>query len=518
VKHASFAEDSFTFHVRPGFALPELEQPITLFRGDERIFTGIVTGRPVRYAKGGAGGTTITVSGPVRWLGKNQATAATADDQGVVMDRAWVKFDTADLAASVGSLLGMAVNAGAPLRTGTIDPSFLVAPMTFSNVSWLSALSDACLWTPDAASRVRYNVTGLPVLDILRRAVAANWQTLTVGKDDITGIDLNPQPDLLPTQIVVNAATVAADGKLAWWQSTAGPPGSARRQIVTVSGPEKAAWVPGFQPDSVSIRTLPIGDASAKAALINSLDERLKAWNSAWSYAWDMQVANATFNIYHPGGSIYTTFVPVSAYREKDTEIVEGDLPGYAIVEGTLPDWWSETGIPTRRVKMTKRMLVVVANGAYYEQHADALAISDFCVSMPADTGYYAICTVEFDAIDAAYPDLTEILRPRDIAFVSPPGDLADNLLQAQAWMPYAGSVTLGPGMPWRLWTGSPLCILGVPGSPELAHAGALVQEQTFDLRTGEMTLSCGSPPRSAFGSLLTRFRSSHQDNFQAAS
>lgn len=521
LRHASFAADTFQFHIRPGFPRPDLDQSISLFQGEVRMFCGKILSRPIRYSRDSSMGTSVTAYGPLDWMSKTTATSLMADDKGVIAERAMVKTQAGvSLDVSLNLLIDAARAVGAQISRGSVDAAFPVTPMTFSSASWLSAIADACLWIPDSASRVRYNVDGFPAMDILRRTNADNWLTLDSAHDDIQDINLDPKPDLVPGQIILNSAAISSDGSLSWSQAVAGDPAAFRRQVVTVSGPEKASWVPSFQPDSVVLKTYPA--ATQLQTVLNLKSSELVAINAQCSTThYLIQTATATGVRFNGSGYDVTTIPTLATWKIDgvvQTDFTSGlptALLPHLVTSGNVPDWWKETGYKTQKVEITIRHTVAFpyddAHGGLW--HSACSACAAFTYNFGTGIAYFADLTIQVDAIDLSADGVTPVYRPRDIGFVFPPSDLAGNLLSAQAWMPYAGSVTLGPNMPWRLWTGSPLNIRGVPDAADLATAGALVQEQSYDLVSGLMTLTLGFPPRNPFGSLITRFRSSAQEN-----
>ncbi len=593
--HASFAGDSFVFHIRAGFPAPELDQYVSLFLDGARVFAGKVTLRPVSYSPGAQRGITVTVTGPLRAMSKNPATSMMPDSSGTISERAMVSFGEhvipfplavtfsgnatspgytlygddglpigshvnthilrsggysyltynaiptsaasavwsgtggtystgiifpiRTLDRTVADLIGGAGAAGCGIAVGSVDTSFVVPPMTFSNASWLSAITDACKWTPDASSRVRYNVSGQPQMDVRRRANPANWVTLTIGKDNITGIELSPNPELLPELIVVNSATVGADGNVKWGQQISGDPAANRRQILTVSGPEKAAWLPGFVADSVTLTT--ISAVTSILSVINLKSSELAGCRAQLGSDYWTIMAGPASGLRYNGASGWTaTTIPAVATWHIDgvlqTSFTSGLPTGMLanlVTAGNVPDWWVASGRAVQKVQLTIRVSVGAAYGAGDAMHNAFSAISSFTYDSGAAIYYFADVSIEVDAIDLACNGSTPYYRARDYDFVNPPTGLSDNLLAAQAWTPYSGSVTLGPQMPWQLWTGSSLCILDVPGGADLATAGAQIQSQSYDLYSGITTLTCGAAARNAYGSLLTTFRSGAQDN-----
>jgi hypothetical protein len=104
------------------------------------------------------------------------------------------------------------------------------------------------------------------------------------------------------------------------------------------------------------------------------------------------------------------------------------------------------------------------------------------------------------------------LYRPADYSFIAPPANLAANLLAAQNFVPYEGNVGLvfeTPGA--SRYQGRKLNI----ANSVTAHAtmDAMISEESIDIRSGEITLTLGTPPRLDYRTFVDRIRKTPQDN-----
>jgi len=104
------------------------------------------------------------------------------------------------------------------------------------------------------------------------------------------------------------------------------------------------------------------------------------------------------------------------------------------------------------------------------------------------------------------------LYRTADYSFIAPPANLAANLLAAQNFTPYEGSISLveetAGGTRYRG------CKVNVSGSlSALSSMGALVAAETIDIPTGTTSIDLGTPPRLDYRTLVDRIRKTPQDN-----
>jgi len=106
----------------------------------------------------------------------------------------------------------------------------------------------------------------------------------------------------------------------------------------------------------------------------------------------------------------------------------------------------------------------------------------------------------------------TKVFAPADYSFISPPANLAANLLTTMNFIPYEGSVRIteqtAGGTRYRG------CKVNLASTrSELASMGAMVAEETLDLKNGTTDLTLGTPPRLDYRSFTDKIRRTSQDN-----
>lgn len=104
------------------------------------------------------------------------------------------------------------------------------------------------------------------------------------------------------------------------------------------------------------------------------------------------------------------------------------------------------------------------------------------------------------------------LYKPGDYSFISPPADLSANLLAAQNWIPYEGSVQLEQeDVGGTRYRGTKVNISN--SQTAFATMGALVSGETIELETGRTTINLGAPSRNDYRTLVDKIRKTSQDN-----
>jgi hypothetical protein len=106
----------------------------------------------------------------------------------------------------------------------------------------------------------------------------------------------------------------------------------------------------------------------------------------------------------------------------------------------------------------------------------------------------------------------TKVFAPADYSFISPPANLAANLLSTMNFIPYEGTVRIteqtAGGTRYRG------CKVNLANTrSELSSMGAMVAEETLDLKNGTTDLTLGTPPRLDYRSFTDKIRRTSQDN-----
>jgi hypothetical protein len=106
----------------------------------------------------------------------------------------------------------------------------------------------------------------------------------------------------------------------------------------------------------------------------------------------------------------------------------------------------------------------------------------------------------------------TKLYAPADYSFIAPPANLASNLLSTMNFVPYEGNIRLteetAGGTRYRG------CKVNLASTrSELSSMGAMVAEETIDLKNGTTDISLGTPPRLDYRSFTDKIRRTSQDN-----
>ena len=137
--------------------------------------------------------------------------------------------------------------------------------------------------------------------------------------------------------------------------------------------------------------------------------------------------------------------------------------------------------------------------------------ITDYVGSTRAAT--YVTSTGPATVTNRAYRILgAKVYAPADYSFIAPPANLASNLLSTMNFVPYEGNIRLteetAGGTRYRG------CKVNLASTrSELASMGAMVAEETIDLKNGTTDISLGTPPRLDYRSFTDKIRRTSQDN-----
>lgn len=104
------------------------------------------------------------------------------------------------------------------------------------------------------------------------------------------------------------------------------------------------------------------------------------------------------------------------------------------------------------------------------------------------------------------------LYRKADYSFIFPPADLASNLLAAQNWIPYEGSIQIEEeDVGGTRYRGKKIYINN--SQSEFSTMGALVSSEKIELETGRTTINLGAPARNDYRTLVDKIRKTSQDN-----
>jgi hypothetical protein len=503
-----------------GIIAPELEQEVSFWHDATRYFIGHCVRRRPRF-NGASWWMDIQVSGAWWWLDQIPLTSTQADQAGTDATRIAFVFGTGDLATSFGALATRAITLGAPITAGTVATMFDIPRITVTSSSLAAGFLELQRWVPDSMLAFDYSGAGDPVLKVTRRktglaAGSAATRTITMGVDPVTEIDLQPMIELEVRSVTIDSVDRDSQGRAIWQTQTSGAPAAAHTQIVSVSGPEAVdTTLPPDFFESVEVRSKLIKPSGVITGEIFEIyDDRIKA-----AGATGLAMGAKTVNLF--GGGTYVLPAVATAVTLKEGGALPAPLARFLSV-GEPKDWWTRDGIPWAwaRATATLHMSIVspspIPNGysANPPDWVEALGMDHVALFEKNATGsgyhqidiYWTTSAVLFPAVGVAWNTLTTLWRKEDYSYVNPPAGLAANLLAAQDFIPYSGTVSL---VHEDIPAGNPVgtCINIADGPPELAAVRALVQAAEMDIDNGIETLFCGASPRLAYQDLVRRFR-----------
>lgn len=506
--------------------VPQDDELVSLWDATgRRIFVGRAQSRFV-WGRGGSF-YQISVMGPYEFLKKAELLAPNTDPAGTTSIRALKTFPRGDLRASILELLTMAVDQGAEFRIGTVSSSFAVPQMTFKGNSFHDALTDMNRWPSDVMTRIRYDVSGFPLIDVIRRGDAATQVIQLQSSTNLcTDIQMEAQPDLIPSSVSVQyVKRDPVTYKPTFITDTAGVPSgpSYKRQNVTVSGPENDSFLPGEQYQSASLRTLgaiPWSYVKTADELVKDIITNFGDFEMTPSDGIPITLGNAPSS-----PTIIKTYTPAIPRFYNNEGILAAGY--YALVEGTIPDWFSQYGTVIQgAVKgqyqyqwLGEDDLDEVSDPVYQLSLRQPLAAISGWPAIGINKRNYVFYDVNLPLtlINVDYTVLTEIWKRQDYEFLEPPTGLAGNLYAAQQWLPFEGRARFAPR---ALNVAGPGELVSVTGDvpAEWPTANALVKQVEWDLRLGEARVDIGFSLRTDATALLDKFRRSASDNIEQSS
>jgi hypothetical protein len=536
VKFASLDHDTLTWTsatenvTAGGTIVPDIGQIVELYWNDTRRFRGHVTETRV-----GLNRVKVVAHGPWWWLKQTPLTSLQLDGTGTSSERAQFVFEVTGaqtLATMIARLLDRAIALGCPLARGGMSAMYPVPRITLSGRDCASALAELMRWVPDAVAWFDYSTT-LPTLKIQRRGPSTPL-VLSLATSNIKHVDIRPRLDLQVSRAEVKFVTRdATTGKPKWAGQAAGTNAAGQRQIITVSGPEIAAFLPKDDFDTHQIRTL--GAANYANLTEPSLAAAKEKYSSVpvtvgtgyevtyWNKVVPVAATGPPWQISIPGGS-KTTYIPAPLLRGTNGAAFVG--PRFCVISGTLPEW-------VRKLPNVRAEEGVIYGVLVYQKLA-AAAIPAFVGEMGLTetmTGYRATGTgpggAEFwhlytkpftmpvTVVRTNFPAMTTLYKPWDFTYLTPPANLAVNLRAAQNWVPWEGPITTVADDVTSASNllGRSINLTG--GLPACATMKALLKSVTYEIQHGRTTYDLGAPARTDFGGLVSRVRRDPQDNIE---
>ena len=531
----SLEPDTLTFTITPesltSATIPELRQEMILYRDGVQFFVGHVT--DVRtMINSGMQQSQITVSGPWWWLEKIPFTSIMTDGTSATAERISYVFGTAsagqNLKTSIEAAINRAAALGAPIATiaqgSSVDAMFTVPRITLNQSTCGQVISELVRICPD--TMVWFDYSTKPVRVRVERRGATTTSSLNASTSPIASIDINPVIDLEVSNVVLPYVDRDTQGRTRFQVQSSGTNVATKRQIITVSGPELDTFLPNDLFDSQTISVTSNYGATAytldtiiKQTAVKYGFASLPASTTAISYRlYDKRATTATGTV---TGATYTDYVVGSASLSNKSGTV---LTGYKIITSQDPADWVGINVVDAILYGQFRYIHKFDDnhgGVFNPFPAWASEIGMSRIGTGFDgTGFYAdnitIATKPFSfnvkATNSIAGTSQTFYRPADYSFIAPPADLAANLLAAQNWIPYEGSIQLEQeDVGGTRYRGTKVNISN--SLPAFSNMGALVSGESLEIETGRTTINLGAPARNDYRTLVDKIRKTSQDN-----
>jgi hypothetical protein len=410
-------------------------------------------------------------------------------------------------------------------------------------------------WVPDCVGWWDYSGSGTPSFNLSRRT-GMSPVTLAVGSPQLVDFDLTGRPDLKPSQVVIKytrrRTSPAADGRPEFAEQAAGSAVTGRIQTIGLSGKELDTFLPPDDYQTFIAQTKPLNTSTninnAIIALIPQVAEsRAKFSNSPREGTTDVTLANGEslwfFNRTPVDGltSHYSLKQSAPQVRDAATGTVITSFTGKnLVIKADTPDWATRVYANAQKVKVTGRIYRVQIittrtsfNATPVKGAVEPLWSQAFPWVRQDPTGYFSgtgqaavgkqdsadisllYLDFEVDAIltTSTYSSPQTIYKVQDYDYLAPPTGLASNLLSAQNFDPYEGSIRIIVNSLGGLTNFLQYKFRISGAQVGLATADALPRAVTYDLAGQSLDIEIGAPARFAFGALGGKVRQTPQTN-----
>lgn len=385
-------------------------------------------------------------------------------------------------------------------------------------------------WTTTLSAGDDYTLEVECALNVTRRG-DATAQSFVIGTDPLVEpFEFRPRIEYEVSQVKLPYAERDADtGAVTWAEQASGTYESGKRQIVPIAGPELADFLPQETFETLTINTTTSDLATALKEVIPGYAELVADYpegGANWRFGASNVTTTKTISQVSSDGSSFTGLTKswsndaLAGTRkfilfEDGLEPPEWAVADYGLTKYVVGHWYfidgnSSTTTPAHDPDRRAALLGTLGGKYYWNaSKTDPSGASppayQWVVAPRANLSIWTIATADIPAGGVLY-------KRSEYGFVEPPASLAANLVTAQAWTPWEGTITR------RLDPLTVEQILGkkfsVAGSlTAAATAGALPSGYTLDFSQRLATLKLGPPPRSDYGTLVGRTRRSSQDN-----
>ena len=530
--------------------IPDVGQRIELWSssGAARYFRGWVTqARATNY------GVQVVAEGPWQWLRKIDVTTSLTSV--TTQDRPTVIFAEGTVSANITALLTRAIALGAPIAIGTIATTYTIPKLQLSMMSFADVLAELMRWVPDCVGWWDYNGSGTPTFNLTRRSLMSAT-TFAVGTAPLEDFDLTGRPDLLPSMVSIKYVTRTAAGLPEYAEQTAGTAVAGRVQTIGLSGKELDTFLPPDDYESYTAQTVNANQTTGllKPSILAMIKQVTDSRGQFAGYPRDADITLADGEVlkwYRAVGSraAYAGFLtyrePALLFLDAASGLPVSRVGKNLVISQDPPEWAAGVFASATKVRMTGRIYRLEPS-TLYDFTGTSLVTTDvqneplwsqaFPWNQTFSASYRAVIdppanknpdlaqavfhnSYDFDVecylTTSTYSTPTTIYKPQDYEYLSPPANLASNLLSAQNFTPYEGSIRLKysalPALTNELQ--SKFRITGAHAG--LGTADAMPRAITYDLATQSVDIELGAPSRFDFGTLAGKVRQTPQTNIQ---
>ena len=529
--------------------IPDVGQRVELWNaaGSTRHFRGWVTqARATNY------GVQVVAEGPWMWLQKIDITSSLV--QVTTDDRPTIIFNEANVATSVTALLNRAIALGAPMIVGTIASCFTIPKLQLSMMTCADVLAELMRWVPDCVGWWNYSGSGTPSFNLTRRS-GMSARTFAISTDPVEDYDLTGRPDLVPSKVAIKFVQRGGDGVPQYAAQSAGSDVVGRIQTIGLSGKELDTFLPPDDYASYTAATAVLNTSLAINNAVKSIIAEVVKSRAAFnnnprpSFDTDAKLSNGETLYYgtyigrqmDQNSSYYAQVQPTLQFTNPQTGAAVPTSGKYLVIGQAQPDWAEDAYANAQKVRITGRLYR--AQNKTRNHYLDGVVqtytepdwSSAFAWSVREDSGLYYWgetkptsstviegFKVSFNYLDfdieailttSPYASPTTIYKPQDYEYLSPPTGLATNLLSAQNFTPYEGSISLKRSSLTTLTNFLPYLYRVTGAQTALATADAMAKAVTFDLAQSTEQIEIGAPARFNFGVLGGKVRQTPQTN-----
>lgn len=406
---------------------------------------------------------------------------------------------------------------------------FQVPRITLNQSTCAEIISELVRLCPDAMVYFDYS-TELPKCSITRRNVC-DTRTITIGSSPVTNIDVSPIIELKVSEVKLPYLIRNQDGSKAYSSQSAGVPINGESQIITMSGKELDTFLPKDQLNSFTATGTTTDFNSYLMQNDSSIAALIKTNGTGILYYARIGRTITGYSTFTSSGSnfnaVQTTYYTngLSVTNSSGQAI---SATGLITSVSSLPSWASTQGLSIQQVTLSGDIGFDFGyqsfgqNVGYYSYTPPSWIDSTFSsyqvYSRPDmtfgnsyDKLYYKRITCTAYLISGVAAGAT-VYQNADYSFAFPPAGLATNLLAAQNWLPYEGTIELvEQDAGATRYRGTKVDVVG--STAALSSMGALVASESLDLGSGTTSIQLGCPPRNDYRTFVSRIRKTSQDN-----